>query len=151
MSGTFDPAAFYAQFPELSTVPSQQLAGYYNVVANGMIDNSACSVIPDQPPGAGVLSQAMMWATAHLAKLFATVNGQAPSGLVGRISSAAEGSVNVSTDLKIEAQSAQFWITTNYGLMVWQMLGPYRTALWVSGPVRNMNPLVPGLPVGWVR
>lgn len=140
----FDPAAFYAQFPELSTVSVPQLQGYFAMASNGLIDNTDTSVVPDLPPQAGLRTQVLLLATAHLAKLFATVNGQAPSGLVGRINSAAEGSVNVGVELKIDAQSAQFWIQTGYGLLVWQMLAPFRTALWVSGPVRNMNPMVLG-------
>lgn len=148
---TFDPAAFYAQFPELSSVSVPQLQSYFAMASSGLIDNTDCSRVPDLPPQGGLRTQVLLLATAHLAKLLATINGQAPSGLVGRISSAAEGSVNVTTELGILSQSAQFWITTNYGLMVWQMLAPLRTAFWVSGPVRNMNPLQPGAPFGWMR
>ena len=146
---TFDPVAFLARFPELASVPTPQLAGYFAMAAGGLIDNTDTSVIPDQPPQAGVRTQVLYLATAHLTNLLATINGQAPSGLVGRISSAAEGSVNVSTELGIQSQSAAFWTQTQYGLMVWQMLAPYRTALYTPGHVRNMNPPYIGTPFGY--
>lgn len=140
----FDPAAFYAQFPELSSVPTLQLQGYFAMASTGLIDNTDCSIVPDLPPQGGLRTQVLLLATAHLAKLFATINGQAPSGLVGRINSAAEGSVNVGVELKIDSQSAAFWTQTGYGLMVWQMLAPFRTAFYVPGHVRNMSPAVFG-------
>lgn len=145
---TFDAGAFYAQFPELSSVSVPQLQGYFTMASSGLIDNTDCSRVPDVPPQGGLRTQVLLLATAHLASLFAPVNGQAPSGLVGRIASAAEGSVNVSTELKIDSQSAQFWIQSRYGLLVWQMLAPFRTALYTPGRVRNMNPLSPGIPWG---
>jgi len=145
MAVVFDPVAFLARFPELASVPTPQLAGYFAMAATGLIDNSDTSVIPDLPPQAGVRTQVLYLATAHLTKLLATINGVTPSGLVGRISSAAEGSVNVSTELNIQSQSAAFWVQTPYGLMVWQMLAPYRTALYTPGHVRNMQPpAIPG-------
>lgn len=147
---SFNPAAFYAQFPELSSVGVPQLQAYFAMASAGLIDNTDTSVVPDLPPQGGLRTQVLYLATAHLTKLLATINGQAPSGLVGRIASAAEGGVNVSTELKIDAQSAQFWIQTTYGLMVWQMLTPYRTAFYTPGHVRNMSPAgFPGSPYGY--
>lgn len=145
---TFNPAQFYAQFPELSSVSTPLLQSYFAMASSGLIDNTDCSRIPDVPAQGGLRTQVLLLATAHIARLFGTINGAAPAGLVGRISTATEGSVTVGVELKLQSESAAYWSQTSYGLLAWQMLKPYRTALWVGGRVRNMNPYAPGIPRG---
>ena len=63
--------------------------------------------------------------TAHVAALNVGTNGAPASGLVGRISSASEGSVSVSVDLAVP-KGAEWWGQTKYGFSAYQMLAPFR-------------------------
>lgn len=73
---------------------------------------------------------------AHIAalRMRAANSGDPTGGVVGRISTASEGSVSVSTELALLPGSAAWWATTNYGLSAWQALAPYRTAMYIAGP-----------------
>jgi hypothetical protein len=129
---TFDYAAWSAQFPELAgSVTAAQALGYFSF-ATLYLDNTPCSLVWDAKPG-GKRATILNMVTAHVAKLLATISGQAPSGLVGRISAATEGSVNVTVEMP-ETMSGAWWMQTQYGAMAWQMLAPYRTALYVAPP-----------------
>ena len=78
--------------------------------------------------------------TAHLAQLFAPLpTGQPASGLVGRITSASEGSVSVSAEFPASPAAAWF-LQTAYGAAFWQMSAPFRTARYLPGPQRVNNP-----------
>jgi hypothetical protein len=80
--------------------------------------------------------------TAHIAKRYATdANGNAPSDLVGRIASATQGSVSVSTQDSDTQPSAQFWKQTKYGADYWQMTRRFRTMRYIRGEPRSMQPL----------
>jgi hypothetical protein len=79
--------------------------------------------------------------TAHIVFLNFGANGQAPSQLVGRIASAGEGSVNVSTELKLPGSAA--WFTqTKYGAAFWQASAAYRMMRYV--PPACALPTFPG-------
>ena len=130
---------FIQQFPELASVSPALLAIYF-ASAGDFINNTDCSIVPDEPVQGGLRTRVLYLTTAHIAKMFATINGQTPSGLVGRINNAAEGSVSVGTDLNLTSQSAQWWLQSPYGFMAWQALAPYRTALYVGRPQRNFGP-----------
>ena len=127
---TFNYAEFQQQFPEFfSAGGSQTLAqfqGYFNT-ATLYLNNTDCSLVQDANPG-GARDTILNLLTAHVAALFGGVNGQAPTGLVGRISDATEGSTSVSTSLDGLPAAAQWWAQTPYGLAAWQALAPYRTA-----------------------
>lgn len=135
----FDPTRFATLFPELSSVSQTQLSFYFSL-AETYIDNTDCSMVPDNPPQAGVRTNALYLTVAHLAKLFGTVNGQSPSPLVGRIDNATEGSVSVGTALDLKSQAAQWWSQSQYGLSVWQMLAPWRTAIYIAKTPRSFAP-----------
>lgn len=130
---------FIAQFPELASVSQSLLAAYF-ASAGDFVNNTDCSPIPDLPAQGGLRTRVLYLTTAHIAKMFATINGQAPSGLVGHINNASEGSVSVGTDLNLTSQSAQWWAQTPYGFMAWQALAPYRQFLYVGRPQRTFNP-----------
>ena len=67
--------------------------------------------------------------TAHIAKLFsANPDGSQPTGtqLVGRISSATEGSVSVQTDVST-TENEGWYSQTQYGWTFWRASAIYRT------------------------
>jgi hypothetical protein len=130
MSGTgifeFDYDAWSALFPELAPSISDVQATLYFGIAETVVDNSACSVIPIAPRGT-----ILNLTTAHIAKLFGSIDGQPPTPLVGRISNASEGSVSVQVEFEA-TQSAQWWVQTSYGALAWQAQAPYRMALYAA-------------------
>jgi len=129
----FDYAFWQATYPELAaSVPEGQATGYW-YQACLYVDNTGCSPIGDASPY-GRRALILYMVTSHLAKLSATINGEAPSPLVGRISDASEGSVSVSTDMTNLPGSALWFAQTRYGLNAWQAMAPYRTAFYVAAP-----------------
>lgn len=87
--------------------------------------------------------------TAHVAQLSAPgLSGQ--TGLVGRISSASQGSVNVSVDMPNQPQAAAWYQQTPYGAAFWAATAPYRTMRYLPGLQRSRRATVPG-PFGLYR
>jgi hypothetical protein len=135
----FNYATWSGQYPEFAqSVTVTQATNYFNI-ATMYLDNSPCSTVWNAAPG-GKRETILYMLTSHIAALLATVDGQAPSPLVGRISSAAQGSVNVQTDIGDLPFNAQWFAQTKYGFMAWQALAPYRTALYISPPNPNGYP-----------
>lgn len=125
---TFDPVAFAAQYPEFATLTQDQLNGYF-AQATLFLDNSRQSrvqQIENRAPLLGLL-------TAHLAKLLGGANGAASSQLVGRISSATEGTVTVAADMPNQPMSAAWFQQTKYGAMYWAATLRWRQARIVLG------------------
>jgi hypothetical protein len=75
---------------------------------------------------------------AHIAKLNAPIGGDPPSGLVGRISNASEGSVSVGVAYP-EVAGAEWFNQTRYGAMFWQATKQYRMAQYFPGPGAAFN------------
>ena len=133
---TFNYEAWVALFPEFASVQGAQAQLYWNI-ATGYLDNTGCGRVPDVPTQTTLLNLL----TAHIATLLATstsANGQTQpaSTLVGRISQAAEGSVNVSAEFDANGSPSEaFFLQTKYGTMYWQMVKPY----W-QGPQYRPHP-----------
>jgi hypothetical protein len=125
----FEYQAWAFMFPELAvSVPPGQAAGFFARACN-FINNSPTSLIQDIPTRTTLL----YLATAHIAMLNSTVNGQAPNGLVGRISSA-----------------SSWWGQTRYGFEVWSAMAPYRTFRYAASPRPVVQPWFPyGINGGW--
>lgn len=84
---------------------------------------------------------------AHITQLLYGPNGTTPSGLVGRISQATEGSVSLSTEWPV-TQANAWYLQTPFGAMYWQMLQPYFLGgVYVPGP--NPGPFGPSSAYGW--
>lgn len=160
MNGTtppviFDFATWTAMFPEFSALSQPQGQAYF-YRASGQCAN-ACS---NPMFGDGVLPYRLYLLTSHYAWLSCpkddngnpAATGSPASALVGRISSATEGSVTVQTEVDMgtdvsawEAELTQ----TKYGLEYLAKLAPYRTAVYLANPTRVVNGLLgapfPGL------
>jgi hypothetical protein len=123
------PADFKLAFPEFATVADAALLVNFDA-ATMLLNNSCGSRVCD-----AVLREKLLnWLTAHITALRNGVNGQPPSGLVGRIDSATEGSVSVSAVLA-DATLDQAWYTqTQYGLFYWNATAAYRTFVYVPAP-----------------
>lgn len=143
---SFDYNGWSALFPQFNYLTQQQVTLFFNL-ATQFVRNDGCG------PVCSVQSQTnLLWlATAHIAQLIGpqppTTIGGGTTGpnatMVGRISNATEGSVSVGTENNYPPGSAQFWQQTQYGSMFWLASAPYRTARYMPGWVRNMDPYAP--------
>ena len=120
----FDPAEFRALYPTLAHFTDTQL-NFYFAKAELKVDNSESSCIP------GHIRKILLYLlVAHFAELQARVE-EGNSGLVGRISSATEGSVGASVAYDVKGDQAQWYSQTPYGAEFWAMSAPYRSMVYV--------------------
>lgn len=142
---TFSYPNWITLFPELSGVSSAQATLYFGL-ASMYVRNDGGGPINDPV----LLTNLLNLTTAHVAKLLSqqtagspeTGGQEGPSGTVGRISSATEGSVSVQLDVPPDVMTqGWFWLQTSYGALAWQMLKPFRTFRFVgSTKRRTYNP-----------
>ena len=125
---TFDPAAFKERYPEFDSVSDSLLTDFFNE-ATLVLENTRRSLVKDVTE-----RRLLLWMlTAHLTQLFQGANGQGSNGLVGRVSSASEGTVSVSADMgPTSAASAWYW-QTQYGAAYWNATAKYRQMRYVKG------------------
>lgn len=145
----FDYAAWIAAYPKFNpSVTELQATGYF-AQATMYLRNDGTGPVCDIPQQTNLL----YLLTAHIATLFATVNGVAPSPIVGRIKSATQGSESVDTDYGEQPPSAAWFLQTPYGAMYWQATAAYRTFRYRPNPRPVVNGAYPGYPpfgpYGW--
>lgn len=127
----FNSATFLAMYPEFSNVADSLLPFLFDQ-STDYLDNTEYSLVIDATKRERLLYMLM----AHLAYVrFGDNKGNGGSGLVGRISSASEGSVSVSADVgPVEFRYA--WYTQSpYGMDYWQATKVYRMANYYPGSV----------------
>ena len=130
----FDPAAFIAQYPAFATVSETALQNNFNL-ATLQLNNTLGSIVQDGPTRAALLGLL----TAHITFLLNGANGDPPSpGLVGRISSAQEGSVSVQTEFQTQSEAAAYFVQSQWGATFWQSTAIFRTARYVV-PHRSID------------
>lgn len=149
----FDYVYFQKNFPDLARwVSPEQAQSYFNL-ASLYLDNTdngvpgyipgyghvGCRAVGNQVRDIATRQNLMGILMAHIATLLAPIGGEASSGLVGRISSATEGSVSVSVSLP-EIAGAEWFSQTKWGLLFWQATAAYRTARYIPGPRMMCRP-----------
>lgn len=142
----FDYSAWAALFPEMAGSVNSTLAGSFFTVAELLLDNTDCSPVQNVAARLVMLN----YATAHLASLsgYPLQAGQTipePRDLVGRTSSASEGTVSVSVDYGPMRENSAWWLQTQYGATFWQLTRQFRTMQYRVPPPRYFGPLY-GLP-----
>ncbi|EIT0545538.1 DUF4054 domain-containing protein, partial [Escherichia coli] len=110
----FAPSAFKLRYPEFSSVDDVLLQQYFTQ-ATIYLDNTDSSRVSDL----AVRSMLLNMLVAHIACLYSGANGQSPSGLVGRIDSASEGSVSVHADMPGGTANSAWYMQTKYGADYW--------------------------------
>ncbi|HGM5054113.1 TPA: DUF4054 domain-containing protein [Serratia marcescens] len=126
---TLDIASFRAMYPEFSNVPDTILPFLFDQ-STDYLNNTDFSLVEDVVKRERLLYILM----AHLVYVrYGDNRGRGGSGMVGRIASATEGSVSVSSDLgPIEFRYA--WYTQSpYGMDFWQATKVYRMANYYPG------------------
>lgn len=129
---TFDPAVFIVQYPMFAAVPAVTLQGYF-ILATMIVDNSCQSVVSN----ATFREYLLNLLVAHMAALLplAGSGSQAGTGggVVGRVSSATEGTVSISAEYAAQVSQSMAWfIQTQYGALFWQLTSPYRSFRYVA-------------------
>jgi hypothetical protein len=127
----FDYGLWSTRYPEFSNVSATLAEMFWNE-----------ATIYHSNDGTGPVTNATMQLTllnmlaAHIAMLSAGTATQPASGLVGRISSATQGSVSVSTDLAGAPGTSIWFSQTAYGLSYYQMTAVFRSMHYRTGPRR---------------
>ncbi len=132
---SFDFPTFSARYPEFASL-SPTLAAAYFTEATLYHRNDGMGPVQDAATQLMLLNML----TAQIAFLNSGANGQAPTDLVGRISSASEGSVSVSVDLPSMPQGAAWFAQTKYGMAYWAATTNYRRGSYYPGPQRSFEP-----------
>ncbi|MGZ9981549.1 DUF4054 domain-containing protein [Bordetella bronchiseptica] len=133
----FDPDEFKLIYPSFSTLTDPQLAHAFRM-ATLYLSNKEDSRVCDLDERKVLL----YLLTAHVAALTYGENGQGPRPLVGRISSATEGSVSVSAEYNVAPGSAQWYAQTGYGAQYWEATAKYRVGRYRPAPTGYAVPVV---------
>lgn len=135
---TFDYGLWAATYPELAGSVDSSLATAYFNQAVIYLDNTDCSPVTDVTMRLTLLNMIV----AHIAKLSAPINGQAPLGVPGQVTGASEGSVSVNIrPIGSGNSDLEAWFNqTTYGANFWAATTPYRTFQYVPGPQPNFGP-----------
>lgn len=124
----FDSTAFLARYPEFSSVSTSTLDAYFSE-ATIYLDNTDSSIVSD----CNIRTVLLNMLTAHITALYSGINGNVPSGIVGRISSASEGSVSVNADMGPTTNSQAWYLQTQYGAAYWTATARYRAFQYLPG------------------
>lgn len=147
----YDYNSLTRMFPAMAPVGTELLAVYWEI-ATTMHGNDGSG-----PIGSATLQSALLnMLTAHIAQLFApkdpagnpSAAGSSTAGVVGRVQSATEGSVSISTAALEGFRTAQAsWLAqTQYGAMYWAATAQFRTMRYVppmGGSPPNSNIYTP--------
>ncbi|MFP1844449.1 DUF4054 domain-containing protein [Lonsdalea quercina] len=124
-----DSEKFRAMFPEFSNVTDPALPFLFDQSAD-YLDNTHFSLVVDAVKRERLLYMLM----AHLAYVkYGDNRGNGGTGLVGRVSSASEGSVSVSLDVGAVAFRYSWYTQSPYGMDFWQATKVYRMAQYYPG------------------
>lgn len=159
---TFDYTTWISRYPEFANV-GQDLGQAYFDEAGSFCANSAgnpafCQTVYQGSTPVTLLSRLLYMLTSHIAWLNAprdangnpSSTGSAPApSIVGRVSSASEGSVSVSTELSAGGSPSEAWFTqTKYGFSYWQASAGFRTMLYQPQPTIVADGVYPYIPAG---
>lgn len=137
---TWSQSDFLETYPNFKAVPAGTLKANFDI-ATIYCRNDGSSPVRSVATQTSLLYML----TAHLLQITFGPNGEGAiagsggaTGLVGRIASAGEGSVNVSMDFPSTPNNAWF-LQTPYGANFWQATANYRRAYYRPGPTRFGN------------
>lgn len=127
MSGVviFDPAEFRALYPAVKATDAQLFE--YFAIAETFLDNTPCSLVKD----VAQRKRLLYLLVAHIASLMGMAEDGNP--IVGRMSSATEGTVSVSFDYGTMGNNERWYLQTPWGAMYWQLTKKYRSAVYRMG------------------
>lgn len=123
-----DAELFRELYPDHATATDAKI-GHWFELACLLIGNRPGSGIPYNPPNVTTRKTILYVLMCHLAAL------EARGDIVGRATSASQGSVSVQLASGLDGgRQASWWQQTQCGAIAWQMLAPYRTGgKWFGG------------------
>ena len=155
---SYEDADFKALFPEFTNCGPTQCQSWF-LRAGTMCANAANNPLVQQGNGSlYLLQQALYLLTAHIGYLTAPrdANGNpttqqgagSVSQMVGRVTSASQGSVSVSSDMQASGgtYSQAYFMQTQYGAAYWELTKSLRTFQYFATPT-----IVPGPRPGFRR
>lgn len=129
---SFDYQAFVRSYPEMSALGDARAAEYF-LIATTLHGNDGGGPISD----AALQTSLLNMLTAHIAFLFSprdsagnpAAQGTAAPNMVGRITSASQGSVSATAEAMqgFNTAQAQWLAQTRYGAMYWSATAQFRT------------------------
>lgn len=119
----FDIDEFRKMYPKITST-DMQLEGFF-LEAEMFFNNTHRSCVKDLKKRKILLYMVV----AHLATLQSQID--AGNMIVGRISSASEDVVSVSSEYGTLGKNEKFWLQTPYGAKFWQLTAQYRTSLYI--------------------
>lgn len=134
----FNVALFRELYPMFSAASDPLLDALFTQACM-YLDNTDASLVQDLKER----EQLLMLLVAHLCALrgYDSGNGSAGgSGLVGRITSASEGSVSVSVDSSGSNDASWWYLQTPWGADYWQLTSPYRSMIYHPGASPSRYP-----------
>lgn len=137
---TVDYTQWVATFPSLAGIGLSSFSNIYLPLASLWFDTIGW------PSGLTQAPQLLGLLTAHVAMLYAMRDAQGrpsdtgtvpPPQSVGRVSSAGQGSVNVSLEFETNQQpGADWYLQTSFGGAYWTATAQFRTGFYMPGPQR---------------
>jgi hypothetical protein len=125
----FEPSVFKTLFPEFATISDAVLTANFNL-AELQLNNQCGSRVKN----AAVREQLLNLLVAHITQMRNGVNGQAATGVVGRVSYAMQGSVMASVDMGSVVLGQAYYMQTQWGAMYWSSTAVYRTFRYIPAP-----------------
>lgn len=126
MAIVFDYQAWAFRYPEIAQSVPQGMAQALYAEAGLYLFPGDGSLVTDEGQRLLILNMIV----AHIALLRTMTR----NGLIGRVTSASEGSVSVSVAAMTVPGSAEWFALTGPGLSAWAALAPFRTARVILGP-----------------
>lgn len=130
--------AWVLRYPEFAAVTEPIATGYWNEATIYHANDGSGPVLTE-----AIQRTLLNMVTAFIAARYSQSQGspvpgaaQDANGLVGRVSSASEGSVSVQTENMYPPGSAQFWQQNKYGADYWNATKAYRTMRYRASPGR---------------
>lgn len=141
----FSSTAFIAQYPIFTGIGVPQLTSAFGQ-ASYFCNNTDSSIVTDTVERTTLL----YLLTAHVTQLlYGTNDGvnppQAPTGAVGRVESAQEGTVHVKLDMGVTSAGSAWYKQTTYGAMYWALTMKYRSFNYVASQRNCTNTVGVGL------
>lgn len=125
---TFDPSVFKSAYPAFATVDATALTLNFTY-ATIILNNTCRSIVVDAVTRETLLNLLV----AHITALLQGANGQPPSGVVGRVANASEGTVSAGIEF-LGTINQQWFIQTQWGALFWQMTAVFRTMRYIGPP-----------------
>lgn len=123
----FNQTAFLGRYPEFAAIAQASIEACFSE-AGLYLNNTDGSIVTDIPTRTALLYML----TAHIVALNFGANGRPPSDVVGRISGAGQGTINVQLAMGSSNDARAWFDQTKYGAAYWQASLRFRSATYVA-------------------